>query len=222
MPFMYNPYMRRLVGICLLTASAFAQTGKYGAFTNSGDVGDPPMKGSAEFDAATGQYRITGSGTDIWGKADQFHFVWREMAGNFAVTATARFLTEGNDHRKAAIMLRQSLDTDSSYCDLVIHGNGMPSVQFRNTKGGDTNTVDFPLEGPGTFTLKLIRQGATITVLAAKEGAPLRELGHTGSRLGSPVLAGLGVGSHTQTASATVLFSNVSVEQLASPAGGRH
>lgn len=213
--------MRQLALICIAAASAFAQTGKLGAFTNSGDVGAPPMKGSAEFDASTGQYRITGSGTDIWGKADEFHFVWREMSGNFAVTATARFLTEGNDHRKAGIMLRQSSETDSSYCDLVIHGNGMPSVQFRNSKGDNTNTVDFPLEGPGTFTLKLVRQGATITVSVAKEGAPLRELGHTGSQLESPVLVGLGVSSHTQTASNTVLFSDVLVEQLAPSAGGK-
>jgi regulation of enolase protein 1 (concanavalin A-like superfamily) len=210
--------MHRLVLICLAAASAFAQGGKFGAFTDSADIGAPPMKGAAEFDAAAGQYRITGTGTDIWGKADQFHYVWREMSGNFAVTATTRFVTEGNDHRKAAIMLRQSTDADSPYCDLVIHGNGMPGVQFRNAKGENTNTVDFPIEGPGTFKLKLVRQGATITVFAAKEGAPLRELGHTSSQLGSPVLVGLGVSSHSQTALNTVVFSDVSVEQSAPPA----
>jgi hypothetical protein len=211
--------MRQLLLMCLLAAPAFAQSGKLGPFTNSGDIGDPPIKGSAEFDTATGQYKITGSGTDIWGKADQFHYVWREMSGNFAVTATAQFLTEGNAHRKAAIMLRQSLDADSPYCDVVIHGDGMPGVQFRNNKAEDTNTVDFPIEGPGTFTLKLVRQGATITVSAAKNGAPVRELGHASTQLGSPVLVGLGVSSHTQAASNTVLFSSVSVEQLPPPDG---
>jgi TolB protein len=216
--------MRELLLCCLMAASAFSrtgfsQTGTLGAFTNSGDIGSPPMKGSAEFDSSTGQYRITGSGTDIWGKADQFHYIWREMEGNFALTATAQFLTPGNDHRKAVIMLRQSLETDSPYCDLVIHGNGMPGVQFRSAKGDNTNTVDLPIEGPGKFTLKLVRQGATITVWAAKDGAALKERGHTSTQLGSSVLAGLGVSSHTQTASNTVLFSDVSVEQLAPPAG---
>jgi hypothetical protein len=210
--------MRQLLLICLLAGSAFAQAGKLGAFTSSDDIGAPPMKGSAEFDAATGYYKITGSGTDIWGKADQFRYLWREMSGNFSVTATAEFLTEGNDHRKAGIMLRQSTDTDSPYCDLVIHGNGMPGVQFRNAKGDNTNTVDFPIEGPGTFKLKLVRQGGTITVSAARKGSPLRELGHTSSQLGSPVLIGLAVSSHTQAASNTVVFSDVSVEQLAPPA----
>lgn len=214
--------MRPLLLICLLAGAVAAQAGKLGAFSNSGDIGGPPMKGSVEFDATAGRYKVTGSGTDIWGKADQFHYVWREMSGNFAVTATAQFLTQGNDHRKAGIMLRQSTETDSPYVDLVIHGNGMAGVQFRTNKGENTNTADFPIEGPGTFKLKLVRRGATITVSISKDGAPLRELGHTNSGLGSPVLVGLAVSSHTQAASNTILFSDVSVEQLAPPADRNH
>ena len=171
--------MRELLISCLLAASAFAQTGKFGAFTSSDDVGAPPLKGSAEFDTSTGQYKIIGSGTDIWAKADQFHYLSREMSGNFAITATAKFLTDGIAHRKAVIMLRKSLDTDSPFVQLAIHGDGTPAVQFRNTKADNTNTVDFPIEGPGTWRLKLVRQGTTITVWIAKDGASLRELGHT-------------------------------------------
>jgi TolB protein len=203
---------------CLFAATALAQTGKFGAFTNSDDVGAPPLQGSAEFDADTRQYKITGSGTDIWAKADQFHYVWRPMSGNFSVTATAKFLTSGIGHRKAVIMLRKSLDTDSPFVQLAIHGDGTPAVQFRNTKADNTNTVDFPIEGPGTWKLKLVRQGTTITVWIAKDGAPLRELGHTPNQLGSPILVGLGVSSHTQEAINTVLFSDVSVEPLPAPA----
>jgi TolB protein len=206
--------MRELWLICLLAAPAFGQTGKLGSFTNSDDVGAPPLKGSAEFDGSTGEYKITGSGTDIWGKADQFHYVWKETSGNFTVTASAKFLTEGIGHRKAVIMLRKSLDTDSPFVQLAIHGDGTPSVQFRNTKADNTNTVDFPIEGPGTWKLKLARQGTTITIWIAKDGGPLRELGHTLNPLGSPILVGLGVSSHSQEASNTVLFSDVSVEHL--------
>ena len=136
------------------------------------------------------------------------------MAGDFAVTATTKFLTDGNPHRKAVIMLRKSLETDSPFVHLAIHGDGMPSVQFRNIKADNTNTVDFPVEGPGTWTLKLTRQGSNITVWVAKDGAPLRELGQTLNQLGSPVLVGLGVSSHSQEATNTVLFSDVLVEKL--------
>ena len=219
----YNLYMRRtraLLLASLLAAPLLAQSGAFGVFTNSDDVGAPPLKGAAEFDPSTGQYRITGSGTDIWGAADQFHYVWRRMSGDFTVTATAAFLTAGNDHRKGSIMLRQSLDADSPFLHLVIHGNGMPGLQFRKTKGADVNTVDLPIEGPGAFTLKLARLGTAITAWVAKDGAPLRQIGTTQNGLGSPVLVGLAVASHTQTAVNTILWTGVSVDQPA-PAGAQ-
>ena len=212
--------MRPILVACLLAASAVSQSGNVGIFTDSADVGAPAIQGSAEFDSATGQYKITGSGADIWGKSDQFHYVWREMSGDFAVTATAKFLTDGIDHRKAVIMLRESTDADSPFIQLAIHGNGLPSVQFRNMKGDTTNTVDMPVRGAGVYTLKLQRKGSEITYWMAKEGEPLEELGSTLKGFGSPILVGLGVSSHTNSATNTVLFSNVSVQPMAA-AGGK-
>src|SRR5437763_1382383 len=104
--------MRSLLFVCAMSAAAFAQDGKVGAFAESGDVGKPAIQGATQFDAARGQYRMTGSGANMWAKQDQFQYVWRPMSGNFAVTATLRFLGEGNEHRKAGIVVRQSLDTD--------------------------------------------------------------------------------------------------------------
>jgi hypothetical protein len=118
-------------------------------------------------------------------------------------------------------MLRQSLDTDAPFLHLVIHGNGMPSLQFRSKKADNVNTVDLPIEGPGVFRLKLERRGSTITVWLARDGEALRELGTTQNHLGSPILVGLAVASHTQEAVNTVLFSNVSVEQSAAKAKGQ-
>jgi TolB protein len=205
--------MRELLLACL-AVSVLTQGGRFGLFSGSDDVGAPPLKGSAEFDAAPGEYRVTGTGADIWARADQFHYLWREMSGNFAVSATTKFLTDGNPHRKASIMLRKTTDTDSPFIHLAIHGDGMPSVQFRSAKADTVNTLDFPIEGSGVFSLKLVREGSTITVFVAKEGAALRELGHTVNSLGSPVLVGLGVASHSTEALNTVLFSHVAVEQL--------
>ena len=205
--------------MALCATLAFAQNDRLGLFTASSDIGAPPLKGAAEYDAATGQYKVTGTGSDIWGRADQFHFLWREMSGNFTVTATARFLTEGIAHRKAVIMLRKTLDTDAPFLQLAIHGDGSVAMQMRNTKGDNTNTVDFPIEGPGVWKLKLARQGATVTFWAAKDGAPLRELGHTINPIGSPILLGLGVSSHSREALSTVLFSEVTVEPIVETLG---
>ena len=192
--------------------------GNLGLFTNSGDVGDPAIKGSAEFNAGNRQYRITGAGANIWAKQDQFQYVWREMTGNFAVTATMRFLGQGADHRKAGIMVRQSLDTDAAYADVVIHGNGMPGLQWRSKPGEDTNAFDLPFDGPGTFQITLVRTGVRIYMYIAKDGADLKEIAHTEVSLRNPILVGLAVCSHRADASDTVVFSDVSVEAQAPPA----
>jgi TolB protein len=211
--------MRQPLLICLLTAAMFSQTESVGAFSSSGDVGAPARKGSTEFNASNSQYRITGSGANMWAKQDQFQFVWREMTGNFTVAATVQFLGQGEEHRKAGIMFRQSLETDSAYGDFLIHGNGMPGLQWRSNKGEDTNTFDLPFDGPGKFKLRLVRNGVGITASIAKDGAELKEVARTEVRFQNPIFVGLVVCSHKADASDTAVFSDVSVDQTAAPAG---
>src|SRR5690349_9416143 len=151
--------MRAMLLTCILCVCALAES-NLGVFTTAGDVGGPAIKGSTEYDAAKGQYRMTGAGANMWAKEDQFQYVWKEMSGDVAVSATLEFLGTGADHRKAGIVLRKSLDGDSPYIDIVIHGNGMPGIQWRNTKGDITNAVDFPFDGPGKFQMKLVRRNA--------------------------------------------------------------
>ena len=206
--------MRILLIGYLFAATGLAQSGNLGTFTNSGDVGNPAIKGSTVFDAAKGEYRMTGAGANIWAAADQFQYVWREMSGNVAVTATLQFLGEGAMHRKAGIMLRKSLDTDSPYVDIMIHGTGMPGIQWRNTKGDITNGVDFPFDSPGKFKVKLVRTAGAIAVSLAKDGGEMKELGHTQIQLGNPLYVGLAVCSHQADHSDTVVFSDVTVEAL--------
>ena len=198
--------MRCSLIICLLAASTFAQSGNIGIFSHSSDVGNPTIQGAAEF--SQGQYRITGSGVNIWGKHDQFHYVWREITGNFTATATVRFLGQGTEHRKAGIMVRQSLDNDATYADVMMHGSGMPGLQWRSKPGDDTNTFDLPFDGPGTFQVKLVRTGVKIYMYIAQEGAELKKIANTEVSFRNPVLVGLAVCSHQADASATVLFQD--------------
>ena len=201
--------------------SAFAQTMPLGLFSNSGDVGAPTRAGSTQFDAATGQYRITGSGANIWAKQDQFQFAWREIIGNFTITATMRFLGKGADHRKAGIMLRQSTDTDAAYVDVIMHGNGMPALQWRGRKGEDTNAFDLPLEESGAYRIKLVRAGPKMHMYLAKEGAEPVRIGNTEVAFTGPVLVGLAVCAHDANASETVVFSDVSIEAASTPPTGK-
>ena len=201
----------RLVVLTLCAFSACAQSTPLGLFTNSGDIGAPARAGSIQFDAATGQNRVTATGANIWAKQDQFQFAWREVTGNFTVTATMRFLGKGADHRKAGIMLRQSTESDATYVDVIMHGNGMPALQWRARQGEDTNTFDLPLEEPGTYRIRLVRTGPKMHMYLAKEGAEPVRIGNTEVTFTGPVLVGLAVCAHDANASETVVFSDVSI-----------
>jgi hypothetical protein len=202
----------RMLLVMVLSAGVSAQSGALGLFTMSGDVGNPAIKGSTTFDPATGEYRMTGAGANMWARDDQFQYAWREMPGNFTATATFRFLGEGAPHRKAGIVVRQSLDADATYADAVVHGDGMPALQWRSRKGENTNTFNLPFDGPGTFTVKLVRSGVRLTMFVGKNGAEPKEVVRTEVSFQGPVLVGLGVCSHDAAKSDTAVFSNVSIQ----------
>src|ERR1019366_1789554 len=45
-------------------------------------------------------------------------------------------------HRKAALMLRQSLDPHSVYVDAARHGDGLTSLQYRDATNADTHEME--------------------------------------------------------------------------------
>jgi len=62
-----------------------------GIFEGQDDVGDNPKPGSASYNAASGEYRVTGGGHNMWGPVDAFHFLWKRAHGNFVLNADIRF-----------------------------------------------------------------------------------------------------------------------------------
>lgn len=208
--------MRALLLAGFLPILLGAQGQGPGIFSTSGDVGEPAIAGATAFDAANGEYRIIGAGANMWGKQDQFQYAWKQVTGDFTIAATLHFLGEGAEHRKAGLVVRQSLEADATYADVIVHGNGMPALQWRSRKGEDTNTFNLPIEGPGTFQIKLVRTGVKIYLYVGRNGAEPTEKVHTEVSFTGPVLVGLGVCSHDAAKAETAIFSAVS---LVSPPG---
>src|SRR5260370_13773340 len=123
-----------------------------GIFETDGAVGETPKKGSVEYNAAAGEYRITGGGANIWASIDAFHFVWKRLSGDVTLTADVQFSGAGAAaHRKAVLMVRQGLEPDSPYADVALHGDGLTSLQFRPTDGAVTQA----LRSTGTAPLRI-------------------------------------------------------------------
>src|SRR5471032_892499 len=111
-----------------------------GIFSEQADVGSVLKPGSAEFDAVKGEYLIAGGGANMWSTNDAFHFVWKKMSGDFTFTANISFVgATGDPHRKACLLVRQSLDANAVYADVAFHGVGLTALQYRETPGDVTH-----------------------------------------------------------------------------------
>ena len=120
-----------------------------GVFEAHGDVGDVGRKGSFVYDARAGSYTVTGGGANMWFATDAFHFVWKKAEGDVALSADVRFVgSGGNNHRKAALLVRQGLEPDAAYADAVVHGDGLTSIQYREERGGPTREIQSNVKGP--------------------------------------------------------------------------
>ncbi len=188
------------------------ETGDLGIFTNQSSVGQTPPGVKANYDAATGEYRITGGGENVWGTTDVFYFVWKKISGNLSLTADVQFVgTSAAEHRKAMLMVRQSLDPGSAYADAVSHGNGLTSLQFRGKPGEQTYEVFTQVPEPAR--IRIVRHGNAFTMYAGKPNEELKAYGPVDFvSMKDPVYVGLGVCSHVAKTLETAVFTNVKLE----------
>ncbi|MBN1363131.1 MAG: TolB family protein [Sedimentisphaerales bacterium] len=197
----------------LSMSSCESSSANLGLFERGADVGQISLPGSTQFDAATKQYRITGSGVNMWGTEDAFYFVWRPVSGDLKLSARVGFeRTGGHEHRKAGWMVRQSTDPDAAYIDAVVHGNGLICLQYRSEKGGETREIQSPIEAPATVRLE--RDADLFTLSVAKAGAVFQPVGSMTVMLSDAVCAGLAVCSHDATCRETAVFSDVDFENV--------
>ena len=204
----------------LAAGSQGAASQQLGIFENHQDVGTVLHPGSAAFDAAKGAYTIAGSGENMWFGVDDFHFAWKKVSGDVALTADIAFVgTGGNPHRKAVLMIRQTLDGNSQSVDVAVHGSGLTSLQFRNPAGDNTHEVEANISAPKTVRIE--KRGDYIYAFVTGKDGKLQPAGaSTKLALTGPFYIGIGVCAHDKDVVEKAVFSNVSFEQLA-PASGK-
>jgi len=196
-----------------------AQASTIGVFDSHGDVGSVLHPGSVQFDGAKGIYTITGSGENMWATKDGFQFVWKKMSGDVSLTANIGFLTKtGNEHKKAVLIFRQSLEADSAYADAALHASGLTSLQFRDEKGAITHQIQATIDA-APRRLRITKRGDYVYMSVSDSGEPQLAGGWLRIPLQGPFYVGLGVCSHDKDVVETATFSHVELRQLPAPAG---
>ena len=206
-----------LLSFLVEPSSAQQSSGNLGIFENESDVGVLLHPSKVVYDTAKETYAITASGENVWFDKDNFHFVWIKVSGDGFFQADIQFLGKGvNPHRKALLMARPSLDADSPYIDIALHGNGMTALQFRDEKSGLTREVQAALWSPKR--LKIEKHGDYFTMWLAGDDGQFHFAGSSPRiALGQNFYVGLGVCSHEKDLVETAVFSNVQLSDAPAP-----
>jgi len=198
-----------------------SQNNKLGIFEAEGDIGIVRIPGSAKYDQDKETYTITGGGTNMWSTSDEFHFLWKKVSmENVSISADIVWSdTGGNPHRKACLIIRQSLDTNSGYVDAAVHGNGLTSMQYREIKGAQTREIQSGINAPSKVMIE--KESDYVFMSVAENNKSLHPAGGSFRiKFEEPFYIGLGVCAHDNSVSETAVFSNVKINTNKSKING--
>jgi hypothetical protein len=211
-----------IIGVASFTlCAAHAQTSSpLGIFDGQSDIGAVTPPGTAVYTPATDTYSLTSAGANLWGTTDAFHFLWKKISGDAVLTADIDFpgtAGEHSPHRKAILIVRQTLDANSAYADAALHGVGLTALQFRHDAGVFTEDLESNSTVPVPHRLRLEKRGDTFTLfVASSPGGSFHQVGaSTQFHLQEPFYVGIGVCSHDPNKVEKAVFSHVTLEKPA-------
>jgi len=187
------------------------------------DVGSPQLRGSAK--PVEAGWDVVAGGADIWEKSDQFHFVSKQVTGDFDIAVRVESFTPAHLYSKAGLMVRETLNADSPHLlFLVFAGNaprnnnlGAYEAQYRAVAGGDCQAIypvirppappEFPAAFPNSW-LRVERRGNRFSAFASTDGKAWKLYGVQTLTLTRVVHVGPALTSHDPQVAAQARFRN--------------
>ena len=181
--------------------------------------GYPPSVGGFTAGPA-GTFTMTGSGADVWGTSDQFHFAYKTLTGPGTIVARVDSIENTNVWSKAGVMIRETLDADSKYSfSLVSAASGVAAQGRTDTGVSATGTTEAGIAAP--HWVKLERDVAGFfTISHSANGSswvPVQGALANNIPMAADVYIGLAVTSHDTSATCEAKFSNVTTTGTVSP-----
>jgi hypothetical protein len=157
---------------------------------------------------------MTGSGADITGNADEFHFAYKRLTGAGTIIARVDSVQDTDDWAKAGVMIRETLDPDSRHAfGAVTPANGVASEGRVVTGAGSFNYAEDGITAP--HWVKLERdQAGNFAVFHSANGLtwmPVKGAIPENIQMRSNVYVGLAVTSHNAALTCKAVFSNVTI-----------
>jgi regulation of enolase protein 1 (concanavalin A-like superfamily) len=174
----------------------------------NGGIGGPLPEGSAVQKGDT--WTVTGGGADIWGPADQFHFVSNSVSGSCTLIAKIISVGEPSTHdwAKAGLMIRADESVGAAHASISMSKCGAIEFITRNVPGADCRSEKLHNIAMPVF-LKIERKGSDFTASYSQDGKAWMPIGGPKTvMMKSSALAGMAVTSHAQGTPCTAVFSN--------------
>jgi hypothetical protein len=160
------------------------------------------VEGTASFSCR--RFTILGTGSDIWGVEDAFHYVYQAVSSNQAViSARVISVDDTDDWAKAGVMIRETVDANSAHAMVVLTPttkNGA-AFQYRPMRGAMTIHVPFPTPVQPPFWVRVVRTlvgGAfEFSGFVSADGVAWQQIGATVKvGMAQNALAGMAVTAH--------------------------
>jgi regulation of enolase protein 1 (concanavalin A-like superfamily) len=173
------------------------------------DIGSPALAGSAAY--TSGNWTVTGGGSDIWDPTDQFNFASTTCSSDGILIARVLSLQNsdpGSGWSKAGLMFRNDTSAGSLNAGLFATATHGVSFQCRGAPGGPYSYS--AVDGITTpVWLQLVRSGGTFIGYYSSDGSNWTQVGTQQIPMNGTVQAGLAVTAHNNSALNTASFTNV-------------
>ena len=105
------------------------------------DVGGPALAGSFSYDAGTDSWTVQGAGYDVWERRDEFHYVFRPLAGDGSAVVRIVSMDVPHEWAKVGVMIRETLADNSKQALVSMTGTHGVQTVWREQTGGTSQAA---------------------------------------------------------------------------------
>ena len=176
----------------------------------SADIGYVAYPGDAC--ANNNVFTLSSSGTDIWGTADAFHFLFQKViTDETELTIKVVSIKNTDPNAKCGVMFRKNLDPGSPYIFLNLIPSNKIYIQQRTAQSASAINVGTPVTETAPYWLRIYNKGNMYQSYISPNGTDWTSLGSVTFSLGTNPYVGIAYTTHNNSTVDTAVVSDVAL-----------
>ena len=175
-----------------------------------GDIGGPALTDIERF--ASGAYKISGGGADIYSSSDQFHFVSQTWSGDGEIIARISAQTSTDGWAKAGVMFRDGTAANARNIAMFLTPSNGFAFQGRTSAGATTARTSASSYAAPNNWVRLVRSGNVFTGYVSQNGTTWTQVSSVTVTLPASLSLGFAVTAADNTQISEATFDSVQVK----------